>query len=216
MNNSVISNIEKEKIITIVRGVAKDKLIPLAEAMYNGGIRFIECTYDAKGTYSAEDTADDIRMLASHFGDRMFVGAGTVINERQVELTKEAGGRFIISPDTNAGVIRKTKELGLISIPGALTPSEIATAYRLGADFVKVFPVNLMGGPDYIKTLKAPLSHIRLLAVNGVSAENMGDYLSAGACGVGIGSGIVNKKLIEAGDFEGITNLAKKYTNVIK
>lgn len=212
---AVINTILKEKIITIVRGVPREKLIPLAEAMYKGGIRLIECTYDASARISDEEIASGIKALADHFEGRMTVGAGTVLTEKQVELTKEAGGKFIISPDTNADIIRMTKELGLVSIPGALTPSEIAAAKRYGADFVKVFPVDTMGC-KYIKDIKAPLSNVRLLAVGGVNENNMQSYFEAGACGIGIGSGIVKKSLIENGDWEGITSLALKYTNNIK
>ena len=134
MRNEVIKTIEKEKIITIVRGVKREDLIPLAEAMYKGGIRLMEITYDATGKTPDEETAENIKMLAEHFKGRMFIGAGTVIRENQVELTKEAGGMFIISPDTYEGVIKKTRELSLVSIPGALTPTEIQTAHRAGAD----------------------------------------------------------------------------------
>lgn len=206
-----IEQIEKSKVIVIVRGVAKEDLIPLAEAMYQGGIRLVECTYDAKGTIPDEEIASRIQMLAEHFDGKMLIGAGTVLTEKQVRLTAQAGGKFIISPDTDPAVIACTKECGLVSIPGALTPTEVAGAVKAGADFVKVFPVDVFG-PNYIKTLKAPLSNGRLLAVNGITAENMGTYLEAGACGVGVGSGIVNKKMIEEGDFAGITALAKKYT----
>lgn len=209
---NVIETIQKEKIITIVRGIAREKLISLAQAMYDGGIRLIECTYDASGNVSDEETAANIEMLAKHFKGKMFVGAGTVLTEKQVELTKNAGGKFIISPDTNPDIIKKTKELEIVSIPGALTPTEIVSAHRAGADFVKVFPVGSMGY-GYIKDVKAPLSNIKLLAVGGVDENNMQDFLKAGACGIGIGSGIVKKKLIEENDFEGITELAKTYTS---
>ena len=101
-----------------------------------------------------------------------------------------------------------------MSIPGAITPTEVATAHRLGADFVKLFPVDLYG-PSYVRTLRAPLSNVRVLAVNGITAENMREYLDAGVSGVGVGSGIVNKKLIEAGEFEKITELARKYVREI-
>lgn len=214
MENAV-KKIQKEKIITIVRGVAKEKIIPLAQAMYDGGIRLIECTYDASGQVSDEETASNIEMLVKHFGDEMVVGAGTVLTENQVELTKKAGGKFIISPDTNSDVIKKTKELGLVSIPGALTPTEIAAANRMGADFVKIFPVGSMGY-NYIKDVKAPLSNVKLLAVGGVDENNMKNYFDAGACGIGIGSGIVKKKMIDDNDFEGITALAKLYTCKLK
>ncbi len=207
----IIELIEKSKIIVIVRGVAKEKLIPLAEAMYEGGIRAVECTYDATGKLSDEENAANIEMLVKHFGDKMAVGAGTVLTEKQVELTKKAGGQFIISPDTNTDVIKATKRLGLVSIPGAITPSEVATASRAGADFIKMFPIDFYG-PRYLKTVSTPLSHVRFLAVNGINENNMTEYLEAGACGVGVASGIVNKKLIEENNFAAITELARKYT----
>lgn len=206
-----VKQIEENKIIVIVRGVEREKLIPLVKAMYDGGIRLVECTYDASGKISDQEIASNIKMLCDYFKDKMIIGAGTVLTENQVKLTAEAGGKFIISPDTNLEIIDFTKKCGLVSIPGALTPSEVAAAVRYGADFVKVFPVDLFG-PKYIKTLKAPLSHAKLLAVNGITGENMGEYLSAGAVGVGVGSGIVNKKMIENNDFSGITKLAKEYT----
>ena len=212
---NTIKKIEKEKIIVIVRGVANEKLIPLGMAMYDGGIRLIECTYDKSGVISDEDVANGIRMLVNHFGDKMCIGAGTVLTEKQVELTKNAGGRFIISPDTNPPVIKRTKELGLVSIPGALTPTEIAAASRLGADFVKIFPIGPMGS-NYRKDVKAPLSNVKLLAVGGVDENNMKSYLDAGACGIGIGSGIVKKKMLEENDFEQITALARLYTERLK
>ena len=213
--NDLTSIIKKEKLIVIVRGVEKDKLIPLAEAMAAGGIRLLEITFDASGKVSDEETAARIRMLASHFGDRLAIGAGTVLSERQVALTKEAGGKFIISPDTCEAVIRKTKELGMLSMPGALTPSEITAAHRAGADFVKLFPITSLG-TAYVKAVKAPLSHIPLLAVGGVDETNMTDYLKAGVCGFGVGSNIIDKAALAKGDYESITALAEKYVQVVK
>ena len=214
MRNKVIEAIDKYKIITIVRGVKSEKLIPLAEAMYDGGIRLLEITYSADKSVSDEETAKNIEMLSKHFEGRMFIGAGTVIRENQVELTYKAGGKFIISPDTYENVIKKTRELGMVSMPGALTPTEIQNAHRFGADYVKLFPITNMGA-EYVKAVKAPLSHIKLLAVGGIDENNMTDYLKAGVCGFGIGSNIVSKKLIESEDFSSITELAKKYTRVI-
>lgn len=215
MSENILLKIEEEKIIAIVRGVSKEKLIPLAQAMYDGGIRFIECTYDADGKTTDEEIASSIEMLAHHFDGKMYVGAGTVLTEKQVELTKKAGGKFIISPDTNPDIIRKTKEEGLVSIPGALTPSEIVIARNAGADFVKVFPVNALGS-RYIKDVLAPLSNAKLLAVGGINENNMAEYFEAGALGIGIGSGIVNKKLISNNEFAEITKLAKLYTDTVK
>ncbi len=215
MRNQIIKDIDKNKIITIVRGVRKEKLIDLAQAMYEGGIRLLEVTYDANGIVSDEDTAKNIEMLSSHFEGKMHIGAGTVITEKQVELTKKAGGKFIISPDTYDAVINKTRELEMVSMPGALTPSEIQAAHRYGADFVKMFPITNLG-VEYVKAVKAPLSHIKLLAVGGINESNMREYLKAGISGFGIGSNIVNKKLIDNNDFTKICELAKAYIKMIE
>ena len=214
MREQTINGIEKEKLIVIVRGIEKEYLIPLAEAMYAGGIRLIEVTYDASGKISDEETADNIALLAKHFGGCMLVGAGTVLTEKQAELTKNAGGSFIISPNTDANVIRTTKMLGMVSIPGALTPTEAQTAHLAGADFVKLFPLDAMGA-EYLKAISAPLSHIKFLAVGGINLENIAKYRKAGAKGFGIGSNIVNKQWIREGKFEEITALAKAYVSAV-
>ena len=211
----IINAVEKYKVITIIRGVASDKLIPLTQALYDGGIRLVEITYSADKKVSDTETAKNIEMLVKHFGDKMYIGAGTVLTAEQVRLTKEAGGLFIISPDTCEEVIKETVKLGMVSMPGAYTPTEISTAHKYGADFVKVFPATALG-PDYIKAVKAPLCHIKYLAVGGIDHNNMEEYSNAGACGFGISSNIINKKLIDAGDFDGITLLSKKYTAVIE
>ncbi len=211
MHCNILETVEKEKIIVIVRGVEKEKILPLAEAMYSGGIRLLEITY---GRGNAE-TAENIKMLKKHFCEGMYIGAGTVLTEEQTELTKAAGGEFIISPDTVPSVIKKTKELGMVSMPGAYTPSEIQLAHTSGADFVKIFPAVSLG-PEYIKAVKAPLSHIKLLAVGGIDENNIKSYLKAGACGFGIGSNIVDKKLIDNNDFKGITELAKRYVAAVQ
>ncbi len=213
--SEVIASVEKHKMIVIVRGVESEKLIPLAEAMYEGGIRLLEITYSANGKVSDEETAENIKKLAEHFGDRMFIGAGTVLTEKQVELTAKAGGKFIISPNVNKFVIEKTAEQGLVSMPGALTPTEICNAHDCGADFVKLFPITNMG-PDYVKAVKAPLSHIKLLAVGGIDETNMETYLKAGVSGFGVGSNIIDKKMLQNCDYKGITELAKKYADVTK
>jgi len=207
-----VEMIEQNKIIVIVRGVERENLVPLAEAMYAGGIRLMECTFDAGGKTPDAVVAANIEMLQKHFNGRMRVGAGTVLTLRQAELVKAAGGSFAISPDTNTAVIEKTKSLGLVSIPGAITPSEISAAHRAGADFIKLFPIDFYGA-KYIKALKAPLSHIKLLAVGNVMPDDAVDYIAAGAHGVCVGSAIVSKKLIAAGDYAGITALAQQFTD---
>ncbi len=213
--SEVIASVEQNKMIVIVRGIESEKLIPLAEAMYEGGIRLLEITYSANGKVSDETTAENIRKLSEHFEGRMFIGAGTVLTKKQVELTAEAGGKFIISPNVSKAVIEKTTELGLVSMPGALTPTEICDAHDFGADFVKLFPITNMG-PDYVKAVKAPLSHIKLLAVGGIDETNMETYLKAGVCGFGVGSNIIDKTMLQNGDYKGITQLAKKYADVTK
>lgn len=215
MINDVIKCIEKEKLVVIVRGVKKENLIPLAEAMYEGGIRLLELTYSANGSVSDEETAENIKTLAEHFKGRMYIGAGTVLTEKQVVLTKKAGGKFIISPDAFDKVIKKTKKLGLVSMPGAITPTEIQSAVRAGADFIKLFPMTNFG-VSYLKAVKAPLSHVKFLAVGGVDENNMAEYLKAGICGFGVGSNIVKKDLVEKGDYKAITELAKKFVEVVK
>ena len=215
MNKELINIIDNEKLIVIVRGVAREDLIPLAEAMYEGGVRLLEITYSANGSVSDEETANRIKMLSEHFAERMYIGAGTVLTERQVELTHAAGGRFIISPDANPAVIKKTCSLGLISMPGALTPTEIQSAHNAGAHYVKLFPIGNLG-TGYVKAVKAPLSHIKMLAVGGVDLSNIADYKKIGISGFGIGTSITDKSLIAAKDFAGITDLARKYVNAIK
>ena len=171
----------------------------------------LEVTFDQRNLELQEKTVETIKMLCEQMGDQMCLGAGTVTSVKMVQMAKEAGAQFIVSPNMKKEVIEETVALGMVSMPGAMTPTEIMDAYEYGADFVKVFPVNYMGC-KYIKDLKAPLSHIKLLAVGGVTAENMGEYFAAGASGIGIGSGVVNKQLISEGNFEEITNLAKRYT----
>ena len=215
MRNNIIKSVNEEKLVVIVRGIERDKLIPLAEAMFLGGVRLLEITYSADGKVPDEETADRIKMLADHFNGKMFIGAGTVLTEKQVELTAKAGGGFIISPDVCPEVIKKTRELGLVSMPGALTPTEIMTAHKAGADFVKVFPAGNLG-VDYVKSVKAPLSHIKMLAVGGINLDSIPEYKKIGISGFGLSSNIIDKKKVDEGDFAAITALAKKYVELIK
>ena len=210
MKEKIIDEVLNRRLIVIVRNVELDKLMLFAEALYEGGIRLMEITYSADGRVSDEDTAKSIEILNKKFEGRMYIGAGTVLTEEQVERTEAAGGRFIISPDVCGDVIKKTNELGLVSIPGAVTPSEIRAAHCAGADFIKLFPASNLG-TEYVKAILAPLSNIKLLMVGGIDELNMKDYFKAGACGFGIGSNIVNKNMIANNDFGKITEIAKRY-----
>jgi len=144
----------------------------------------------------------------------MAVGAGTVTSVCDAEMACEAGAKFLIAPNTDEKVIRRTVELGMVSIPGALTPTEIVAAYNAGADFVKVFPAGNMG-PGYVKAVCAPLSDIPLLAVGGINAQNAVEYVKAGCVGVGVGGNLANRKWIEAGEFDRIEEAARELVNAL-
>lgn len=203
------------KLIAIVRGVEPDKCIQAAQALYDGGIRLMEITYDQKHPETWEATAATIGALAKSFAGRMYIGAGTVTCTELVELTAKAGGQFIISPDVNEAVIRRTCQLGMVSIPGGLTPTEVMTAHRAGADFVKLFPAGNLGA-GYVKAVKAPLSHVDMLVVGGVDEKNVASFLAAGAAGAGIGGNLVNREWIAAGQYEKITETARALVAAVK
>lgn len=211
MNENVLDAIRKYKIIAIMRKVPGDSVLATAEALYKGGIRLIEVTFDQEKEIQQQDTLSAIKELESVFKGRLHIGAGTVITENQVEKAMEAGAKYIISPNTDVAVIKRTKKLGAVSIPGAFTPTEVITAYQAGADFVKIFPAGNLG-IDYLKAMKAPLSHIPMLAVGGVNENNLKDYLESGMIGVGVGSNIIKMSLIHDGNYKEMEELARKYT----
>ena len=208
MRDTVIEWAYREKIIAIVRGIEPEKCIKVAQALYDGGIRMMEITYDQRNPDSWATTANSIAQVAKAFEGKMLIGAGTVTTTELVEMTHKAGGLFIISPNTNADVIRRTRELGLVSMPGALTPTDVVNAWEAGADIVKLFPVSSLGS-GYVKAIKAPLSHIPMMAVGGINEKNIAEYLAAGAIGVGVGGNLANKEWIDAGEYHKITEVAK-------
>lgn len=203
----------KHKIIVIMRTVETEVLLPTVRALYEGGIRFAEVTFDQSGRYSFQYTGNQIEKLKEIYGKTMRIGAGTVLNEEQVKIAYDAGAEYIISPNTDRDVIEKTRSLDLVSIPGAMTPTEIQNAHLYGADFVKVFPAGVMG-EGYFRDVLAPLSHVKLIATGGIEAENLASYLQAGAVGAGVGSGIVKKKLLAEGKYDEITMLAKHFCDI--
>jgi 2-dehydro-3-deoxyphosphogluconate aldolase/(4S)-4-hydroxy-2-oxoglutarate aldolase len=214
MNEEILTAIRQHKIIAIVRGVESSRCMKVAEALYQGGIRLIEITYNQSAPETWKNTASAIGEVADAFSGKMFVGAGTVTNTRLVALTAEVGGRFIISPNTNAEVIRETKRRGLVSIPGAMTPSEILAAHDAGADFVKLFPASDLG-IGYLKAVRAPISHVGLIATGGISEANARAFLDAGAVGLGVGGSLANKKAIENEDYEKLTQAAEALITAI-
>ena len=210
MREEIIQKVLDKKIIAIVRGLYDEDCLHLAEALYAGGIEMMEVTFDQSHPESLDRTSNTIKKLNEQLGDRMAFGAGTVTSVEMLELAESAGAQFIVSPDTNEAVIRKTVADGLVSMPGAMTPTEILAAHSYGADFVKVFPVTSLG-VSYIKAISGPIKHIRLLDVGGVNEKNISEFLSAGLVGAGVGGNLVNKQWIANGEFDRITALAKEF-----
>ncbi len=215
MREDVLKKIESEKLIAIVRGIAPESCVRVADALYEGGFRLMEITFNLKDPASWQQTASAIRACCDKYGDRMEFGAGTVVSVELAEIAHAAGAKFIVSPDTNVDVIKRTVELGMVSLPGALTPSEILTAHFAGADYVKLFPIAELG-PKYVKAVMAPISNVKLLAVGGVNEKNLKEYLDLGLAGAGIGGNLVNRKWIEAGEFEKITEVARQMVAIAK
>ena len=211
MRERIIERVLENKIIAIVRGVYGEDCLNLANALYAGGIKLLEVTFDQSKPEQLDRTSDTIRLLVDELGDRMAFGAGTVTTVEMVELARNAGAQFIISPNTNENVIRATVAEGMVSMPGAMTASEVLDAHEYGADFVKLFPIGKLG-VSYVKALCAPINHIKMLAVGGVNEKNAKDFLEAGAVGVGVGGNLVNKEWIAAGEFDKITVLAREFT----
>ena len=215
MVSEVIEAVKNNKLIAICRAVPPEKILAVADALYAGGFRLMELAFDQSRPDTWSITAQSIRAIAEKYKGRMFVGAGTVLTPELVDLATENGASFIVSPDYNQKVVAHTKALGLCSIPGAMTPSEITAAYYAGADFIKLFPICDLG-LGYLRSIRAPLSHIPLLAVGNVNAETLGDYLRAGCVGAAIGGCVVNKKYIASGEYEKITEMAEKLMKIAK
>jgi len=215
MRELVIQEILRGKIIAIVRGVEPEKALKIAEALYAGGIRMVEVTFNQKDPASFEKTAQAIRMIREAMGEKMLVGAGTVTSVELVDMAAQAGAGYIISPDTDVEVIRYTRKIGLVSIPGSYTATEAKQAHNAGADFIKLFPC-IGDAPAYVKALCAPFNHIRFLAVGGINADNAAAFLKAGAVGVGVGGSLVNKTWADNGEYWRITEEAKKFIENMK
>ena len=210
-----LENIQKRKIVAIVRGLKPEYIIRLGHAFEEGGISLMEVTYNQKAPETWVDTANAIEAVEKEFGERMIVGAGTVIKYEQVRMTYEAGGHYLVTPAVQTEIIKVGKQLGLGLYPGAFTPTEILTAWEAGADAVKVFPANNIG-PGYIKAIRAPLSHIPMIAVGGINEKNAKDYMKAGCVGLGVGGNLVNKEWIENGEWGKITALAKEFIKAVE
>jgi len=207
--------VQQTKIIAIVRGLPQEHMLGLAQALYAGGITCIEVTFDQANPESWRDTAASIEAVGARFAATMLVGAGTVIQPEQLSMAAKAGARYIVTPNVDTGIIRRGKEMGLAVFPGALTPTEIALAHSAGADAVKLFPAGQYG-PDYVRAVRAPLSHVPFIAVGGIDEKSAGGFISAGCIAVGIGGNLIRRDWIARGAWDRITGLANEYRKAVQ
>lgn len=201
--------IEACGIIAIIRANSANELMEAAEAIHAGGVNVIEVTMT---TPNALQIIGDV--AAAH-GDAILVGAGSVLDAATARAVILAGAEFIVSPVTKPDVIDVCNRYGKVVMPGAFTPTEILTAWENGADYVKVFPAGTVGSP-YIKDVKAPLPQIPLVPTGGINAENAAEFLAAGATALGVGSALVENRLIEAGAFDVLTERAQKLVAAVQ
>lgn len=209
----ILKAIEDEKLIAIIRNPEESTFLSAMQSLYRGGVRLAEITFDRSGNVPKTHTAHLIKKLREHLS--MYVGAGTVTSKEELMLAYEAGASYIISPNCDPEIIHLTRQLGLVSIPSAFTPTEIATAIKAGADYVKIFPADQLS-QGYVKAVKAPLSDAKLLAVGGVDKQNAATFINNGFSGVGVGSNLYDKKLISQQDWTALENLAKEYMDSLK
>jgi 2-dehydro-3-deoxyphosphogluconate aldolase/(4S)-4-hydroxy-2-oxoglutarate aldolase len=183
-------------VVPVVRTSSAESAVRAIEAVYRGGIRAAEITMTVPGAIKA------LEKLADAFGDKLVLGAGTVLDPETARICMLAGAQFFVTPALNLKTIEMAKRYSKIIMPGGLTPTEIVTAWEAGADFVKVFPCGALGGAKYIKSLKAPLPHIEMVPTGGVSLETTADFLRAGAAAVAVGAELIDAKTIAEGRYE--------------
>ena len=207
--------LKKYRFVGIFRHIRPEYALRAAQAMYEGGIRIFEITFDPSRPNTEEETGSIITMLREHFGPEVSVGAGTVLTVDFARAAYEAGAEFIVAPNTDPDVIAYTKQKGMVSIPGAYTPTEIMQAWKLGADVVKIFPI-LPDGEGYLKNVISPLSHIPFMITGGINPNTIEKFLATGATAVAAGATIVTRELVEAGDYDTIRENARRHTQYIK
>jgi 2-dehydro-3-deoxyphosphogluconate aldolase / (4S)-4-hydroxy-2-oxoglutarate aldolase len=205
---TILSQLLQYKIVAIVRGAQPADVLPIAQALYEGGVKAIEITLNSTSALEV------IKDISDQLKDKMLVGAGTVLDASSAKKAIKTGAQFIISPSTDIETIAVTKKKGAVSIPGAFTPTEIVTAYQAGADLIKVFPST---SPQYIKELKAPLSHIPMMPTGGINLANIQEYKKAGAIAFGIGTSLVDtKQAITKEYLAQLTSNAKQFIEAVK
>jgi 2-dehydro-3-deoxyphosphogluconate aldolase/(4S)-4-hydroxy-2-oxoglutarate aldolase len=199
----ILAAITEVGVVPVVRTSTADQALKAIEAIYKGGIRAAEVTMTVPGAIRV------LEKVADEFGDRIVLGAGTVLDPETARACMLAGAEFFVTPNLRISTIEMCKRYSKVICPGALTPTEVVTAWESGADVIKIFPADSVGGAKYIKALKAPLPHIEMIPTGGVSVETAGAFLKAGACAVAVGGELVNAKLIADGDYDAIEERAR-------
>ncbi len=205
----ILAFITEIGIVPVVRTPSAESAIKSIEAIYRGGVRAAEITMTVPGALKA------LEKLADQFGDKLVLGAGTVLDPETARVCMLAGAQFFVTPALKLSTIEMAKRYSKVICPGALTPTEVLTAWEAGADVVKVFPANAVGGPKYIKALKGPLPHIEMIPTGGVNLETAGEFLKAGACAVAVGGELVDAKLIKEGRYDEMEARARLYLQAI-
>jgi 2-dehydro-3-deoxyphosphogluconate aldolase/(4S)-4-hydroxy-2-oxoglutarate aldolase len=196
-------------IVAVMRSTSSEQLVEVARALYEGGVDVLEVTF------TVPRALEIIAAVRQALGDKVLLGAGTVLDPETARAAFLAGAEFVVAPTVNLDVIRLGNRYDKLVMPGAFTPTEILTAWEAGAQIIKVFPADV-GGPAYLKAVHAPLPHVRLLPTGGVNLSTIADFLKAGACAVGLGGALVDPKTVEARDMAGIRTLAARYVEIVK
>ncbi len=207
--DTTLSRIVDSGVVAVLRAPSGELLADVAEALAAGGVEAIEVTFTVPGAHRV------IEHVADRMGDRILLGAGTVLDSETARVALLAGAEFIVAPTVNLEVIRICQRYDKAVIPGALTPTEVLTAWESGADIVKVFPSDLTG-PKYLKALHGPLPQVRLMPTGGVNLQTAADFLRAGACALGIGGALVEQQAVAAGDMQRIQSLAQQYVEIVR
>jgi len=197
-------------LIPVVRVSSAEEALQVAGAIKAGGISIIEITMTVPGAIRV------MEKVADQYGDKVLLGAGTILDPETARAAILAGAEFIVTPSLNVKTIEITRRYSKICIPGALTPTEVVTAWDAGADFVKIFPCGNVGGPKYIKALKGPLPHIEMVPTGGVNLETAADFIKAGSAALAVGTDLVDNKAVKARQFDVITATAQKFVSIIK
>lgn len=206
---TILSSIIDIGIVPVVRTTSVENAVKAIEAIYRGGIRAAEITMTVPGAIRA------MEKVADQFGDKIVLGAGTVLDPETARASMLAGAEFFVTPSLRLSTIEIVKRYSKVMLPGAMTPTEVVTAWEAGADIVKIFPCGNVGGAKYIKALRAPFPHIEMIPTGGVNLETAGDFLKAGACAVAVGAELVDAKSIQEGRLEVIEEKARQYLAVI-